>query len=72
MTTTLAIVGGGFLLVALVIYLAYVAGKSKGGSDQRTNDAQVTADSRDRQQQAVAEGPRNLDDALNKLGEGKF
>ena len=67
-----AVIGGGFLLIVLVIYAAWTAGKSKGGSDQRGADAQATADSRDRQQQAVAEGPRSLDDALDKLGKGDF
>jgi uncharacterized membrane protein len=70
--TTVAIIGGGFLLIALVIYLAYLAGRAKGGSDQRGADSKATADSRKREQEAAAGAPSDKAGTVDNLRKGGF
>jgi hypothetical protein len=72
MLQTVSLIGGGGLLILAIVWLAWRGGKSMGASAQREDDARATADSLKRQQDAIAKGPRNFDDALNRLGEGKF
>ncbi|QEX18474.1 hypothetical protein FRZ44_37810 [Hypericibacter terrae] len=70
--TTYAIIGGGFVLILAVIWLAYLAGRGKGGSDQRAGNADATAETRAREQEAAAKAPADKAAVIDTLRKGKF